>query len=97
MSKYGKFTGGQIEAILNKVCNGDESILDGLLHDKLEFIVMSTDWGEASKPNDDTSVCAVFTPCRCTICGGHFADSGDTVCVNGHEIGCRYRNTMVKI
>ena len=33
--------------------------------------------------------CGVFSGCRCTICGGYFAD-GDDICANGHEIGCSY-------
>lgn len=33
--------------------------------------------------------CQVFSGCRCTICGGFFAD-GDDICASGHEIGRKY-------
>jgi len=34
-------------------------------------------------------ICQVFSGCRCTICGGFFAD-GDDICAGGHEIGKKY-------
>jgi len=34
-------------------------------------------------------VCEVFSGCRCTICGGFFAD-GDDICANGHMICQKY-------
>ncbi len=37
-----------------------------------------------------TVTCGVFSSCRCTICGGFFAD-GDDICGLGqHEIGQQY-------
>ena len=87
MSKYGKYTGGQVEAILNKVCCGDESILDALLRDEVEFIIVFTGKENAPVREDDTVVCGAFGN-RCTICGSYF-DEGN-ICNNKHELGHRY-------
>jgi len=43
----------------------------------------------AQKETTKMVVCQVFSGCRCTICGGFFAD-GDDICASGHEIGQQY-------
>ena len=81
MSKYGKYTGGQIEAVLNKI--GGERAVDGILQGTLEVTTK-----EVSRTPTMVE-CGVFSSCRCTICGAYFGD-GDNVCANGHVIGETY-------
>lgn len=46
--------------------------------------------GLSQEKRTQTVTCGVFDGCKCTICGGHFADGGDDVCANGHQIGHQY-------
>jgi len=81
MAKYHKYTGGQIEAVLNMI--GGEPVMDALLHHEVELVVVT-------KTISPTQVkCEVVNACHCSICGGPFAD-GETICVNRHEIGQMY-------
>jgi hypothetical protein len=85
MGKYSKYTGGQVEAVLNMI--GGEPVMDGLLGGTIKVTAKA-----ASSPTPERTMvtCQVFNGNRCTICGGFFADGGDTVCASGHEIGQHY-------
>ena len=86
MGKYGKYTGGQVEAVLNMI--GGEAVIDGLLAGKIEVATKAV---TPKVPEKKMVVCQVFSGCKCTICGGFFGDSAfDTVCANGHVIGQQY-------
>ncbi len=84
MSKYGKYTGGQWEAIGNII--GGEKVLDGLLRGEVEFVIVS-----AKKP----ASIKVMVTCqreggsRCSVCHSQIAD-GDDICQQGHETGHQY-------
>lgn len=86
MSKYGRFTGGQVEAVLNMI--GGEAVIDKLLRGEVEVVV------QAAAPKARAMrmvICEVFSGCKCSICGAFFGDSAfDTICANGHEIGQQY-------
>ena len=86
MSKYGKYTGGQIEAVLNMI--GGEEVIDCLLQNKANVVVTRP----ATTPVKDGTmqVCGVFSGNHCSICGGYFGD-GDDICAHGHEIGQSYQ------
>ena len=85
--KYGKYTWGQFEAVCNMI--GGEAVIDGLLVGKMK-VTVSPVAAEVSVPGKVMVTCGVFSSNRCTICGGFFADGGDTVCGNGHIIGQQY-------
>ena len=58
------------------------------------YYVLSEEVGaeELSTPSVEKSQmveCQVFSGCKCTICGGFFAD-GDDICASGHQIGHKY-------
>ncbi|MBU4204900.1 hypothetical protein KKE19_02770 [Patescibacteria group bacterium] len=40
--------------------------------------------------------CEVFDSCKCTICGGYFAD-GDDICAGGHQIGHQYSRNVAQV
>ena len=86
MAKYGKYTGGQWEALGNIL--GGETVLDGLLRGEVEFVIVS-----AKKPTTGTVMvtCAAVNNRDCNICHTMFGDSADdTVCAGGHVIGQQY-------
>lgn len=87
MSKYGKYTGGQIEAILNKVCRGDEFVLDSILHDRLKVVL------ERAEPKRRVAIetCMREGGSRCSIsnCHAQIGD-GDDICAHGHQLGQKY-------
>lgn len=83
MSKYGKYTGGQVEAVLNMI--GGEAIMDGLLAGKIEVVARAV----APKiPEKQMILCEAFGN-RCTIDGSYFGE-GDDICQHGHQIGQKY-------
>ena len=84
MSKYGKYTGGQIEAALNMI--GGETVIDGLLAGTIEVVAKSV---TATKIPEEKFVVCAASGNRCTIDGSYFAD-GDDICQHGHQIGQQY-------
>ncbi|MCH7492772.1 hypothetical protein IID19_04300 [Patescibacteria group bacterium] len=44
--------------------------------------------------NSSAVECHAFYSCKCSICGGLFAD-GDDICSNGHQIGKKYLQDKV--
>ena len=82
MPKYGQYSWGQIEAVLNKI--GGEVVIDGLLQGTLRV--------ETKTPSSFTPVEVKTAVCQayCTICGAFF-DEADDICAHGHEIGKSYQ------
>ena len=87
MSKYGKYTGGQWEALGNIL--GGEEVIDKLLRGQVKFVIKSV------KPEPgkfmELELCRQEGGSRCSIsnCHAQIAD-GDNVCAHGHQIGQRY-------
>ena len=86
MSKYGKYTGGQIESVLNNI--GGERVIDGLLARTMRVVVVPVVPKRAPSP---TITCSVVSGNRCSI-DGSFFDDGDDVCQHGHQVGQRYES-----
>jgi hypothetical protein len=82
MRKYGKYTGNQVEDILDKV--GGELAIDGLIAGMLEIVLRPV---PGTNQDPVTRVCERFGT-RCSICGTFF-DDGE-VCQHGHEVGKHY-------
>ena len=85
MSKYGKYTGGQWEALGNIL--GGELVMDRILRGEVMVVI------EQTKPARRmvTETCRQDGGSHCSLknCHAHIAD-GDTICENGHEIGMEY-------
>jgi len=83
MNRYEMLTREQLESVCDKI--GGERVVCGLLNGTVTVAARKV----CLVPETTEQTCEVFSGCRCSICGGYFAD-GDDVCANGHTIGKKY-------